>query len=132
MQSQPKRRRVDRSPSPTYKLDDEDDSYEPYVSVSQRRKEKLAKLSSLGAPTEKQKAKKHQEEIEEREDEEKEEERRREHARKERTLLMEAQEVHSRKAVEGAFYTLAAALLNLTPYIRCQKDRSGKGSRGRC
>jgi ATP-dependent RNA helicase DDX41 len=101
MQSQPKRRRVERSPSPTYKLDDEDDSYEPYVSVSQRRKEKLAKLSSWAAPTEKQKAKKQQEELEEREDAEKEEERRKERARKERTLLMEAQEVHSRKATEG-------------------------------
>ncbi|KAJ6611794.1 P-loop containing nucleoside triphosphate hydrolase protein [Mycena sp. CBHHK59/15] len=100
MQSQSKRRRVERSPSPTYKLDDEDDSYEPYVSVAKRRQEKLAKLSAWGAPTEKQMAKKHQEELEEREDAEKEEERRRERARKERTLLMEAQEVHSRKALE--------------------------------
>jgi ATP-dependent RNA helicase DDX41 len=103
MQSQTsKRRRVERSPSPTYKLDD-DDSYEPYVPVAQRRQEKLAKLSSLGAPSEKQKAKKQQEEQEEREDAEKEEERRKERARKERTLLMEAQEVHSRKAEEGAY-----------------------------
>ncbi|KAF7338572.1 DEAD-box ATP-dependent RNA helicase 35 [Mycena venus] len=104
MQSQPssKRRRVERSPSPTYKLDDEDDSYEPYVSVAQRRQQKLAKLSSLGASSEKQRAKKQQEEQEEREDAEKEEERRKERARKERTLLMEAQEVHSRKAAEEA------------------------------
>ncbi|KAJ7684804.1 P-loop containing nucleoside triphosphate hydrolase protein [Mycena polygramma] len=102
MQSAPKRRRVERSPSP-YKLDDEaSESYEPYVSVAQRHKERLAKLSSWGAPTEKQKAKKQQEELEEREDAEKEEERRKERARKERTLLMEAQEVHSRRAAEDA------------------------------
>jgi ATP-dependent RNA helicase DDX41 len=117
MQSQPKRRRLDavkRSPSPVYKLDDEDDSYQPYVSVAQRRKDKLAKLSSWGAPTEKQKAKKQQEEVEEREDAEKEEERRRERARMERTLLMEAQEVHSRKAFEGALHTLPIHTKHLT------------------
>ncbi|KAJ7632319.1 P-loop containing nucleoside triphosphate hydrolase protein [Roridomyces roridus] len=96
MQSQPKRRRVERSPSPTYNLDDED-GYEPYVPVAQRRQEKLARLSSWRTPSDK----KQQDDIEEREDEEKEEERRRERARKERTLLMEAQDVHSRKAVEG-------------------------------
>ncbi|KAI0362788.1 P-loop containing nucleoside triphosphate hydrolase protein [Trametes cingulata] len=90
-----------RSPSPVYKLDDEDDSYEPYVPVAQRRQAKLAKLTSWGANAEKDKAKRLQEEQDERDDEEREEERRREKARKERTLLMEAQEVHDRKAAEG-------------------------------
>ena len=96
-----KRPRMRRSPSPAYKLDDEDDSYEPYVPVAQRRQAKLAKLTSWGANAEKEKAKRLQEEQEERDDEEREEERRREKARKERTLLMEAQEVHDRKAAEG-------------------------------
>ncbi|OJT14210.1 DEAD-box ATP-dependent RNA helicase 35 [Trametes pubescens] len=102
--SQPshKRARIQRSPSPVYKLDDEDDSYEPYVPVAQRRQAKLAKLTSWGANTEKDKAKQLQEELEEKDDEEREEERRKEKARKERTLLMEAQEVHGRKAVEDA------------------------------
>ena len=95
-----KRRRVRRSPTPEYKLDD-DDSYVPYVPVAQRKQAKLAKLTSWGANAEKDKAKQQKEEEEEREDEEREEERRKERARKERTLLMEAQEVHERKAAEG-------------------------------
>ncbi|KAI0637294.1 DEAD-domain-containing protein [Trametes polyzona] len=102
-----KRPRVQRSPSPVYKLDDEDDSYEPYVPVAQRRQAKLAKLTSWGANAEKDKAKRLQEEQEEKDDEEREEERRREKARKERTLLMEAQEVHNRKAAEDAKKTEA-------------------------
>ncbi|KAI0807058.1 P-loop containing nucleoside triphosphate hydrolase protein [Fomes fomentarius] len=97
-----KRARIQRSPSPVYKLDDTDDSYEPYVPVAQRRQAKLAKLTSWGANAEKDKVRQLQEEQEEREDEEREEERRREKARKERTLLMEAQEVHDRKAAEDA------------------------------
>ncbi|KAF7796788.1 hypothetical protein EIP86_007972 [Pleurotus ostreatoroseus] len=102
-----KRRRVQRSPSPpTYSLDD-DEPYEPYIPVAQRRQAKLAKLTSWGAGADKDDAKKQQQEQEEREDEEREEERRREKARKERTLLMEAQEVHSKKAVEDAKKTEA-------------------------
>lgn len=103
MESAPKRRRVQRSESPTYKLDDEDDSYELYVPVAQRREAKLAKLSSWGTNADKERAKKQLEELEERKDEEEEEARRREKARKERTLLMEAQEVHSKKAEEGVY-----------------------------
>ncbi|KAK7462920.1 DEAD-box ATP-dependent RNA helicase 35 [Stygiomarasmius scandens] len=94
-----KRRRIQRSPSPVYKLDDEDDSYEPYVPVAQRRQAKLAKLASLGGSLDRDKA---QLEQEEREDEANEEERLKERQRKERTLLLEAQEVHSRKAAEDA------------------------------
>lgn len=92
-----------------YKLDDEDDSYEPYVPVAQRRQAKLAKLTSWGANTEKDKAKQLLEELEEKDDEEREEERRKEKARKERTLLMEAQEVHGRKAVEGMSFSRHAS-----------------------
>ncbi|OSD02753.1 P-loop containing nucleoside triphosphate hydrolase protein [Trametes coccinea BRFM310] len=102
-----KRPRIQRSPSPVYKLDDEDDSYEPYVPVAQRRQAKLAKLTSWGANAEKDKAKRLQEEQEERDDEEREEERRREKARKERTLLQEAQEVLEKKAAEDAKKTAA-------------------------
>ncbi|THV08087.1 P-loop containing nucleoside triphosphate hydrolase protein [Dendrothele bispora CBS 962.96] len=94
-----KRRRVQRSPSPVYKLDDQDDSYEPYVPVAKRRQARLAKLVSWGGTLDREQAKREQEE---REDEANEEERLRERQRKERTLLMEAQEVHSRKAAEDA------------------------------
>jgi ATP-dependent RNA helicase DDX41 len=101
MESAPKRRRLQRSQSPTYKLDDQDDSYEPYVPVAKRRDAKLAKLTSWGTDLEKEKAKKQLDELEERKDEEEEEATRKEKARKERTLLMEAQDVHSKKAEEG-------------------------------
>lgn len=100
MESSPKRRRVQRSPSPAYKLDENDDDYVPYVPVAQRRQEKLAKLSARGTNAENRRK---QQEIEEREDEMEAEERRKEKERRERTLLMEAQEVHSRKALDGAF-----------------------------
>lgn len=99
-ESAPKRRRIQRSPSPEYKLDDVED-YEPYIPVAQRKQAKLAKLNSWGPNADKEKARRLQQEKEEREDEEAEEERRKERARKERTLLMEAQEVHSKKALEG-------------------------------
>ncbi|KAG1883098.1 P-loop containing nucleoside triphosphate hydrolase protein [Suillus subluteus] len=101
MDSAPKRRRISRSPSPTYKFDDDDD-YVPYVPVAQRREAKLAKLSSLNTVSDRTKAKKQLEELLEREDAEREEERQREKTRKERPLLMEAQEVHERKAAENA------------------------------
>ncbi|KAK0446478.1 P-loop containing nucleoside triphosphate hydrolase protein [Desarmillaria tabescens] len=103
MDTQPtKRRRVERSPSPAYKLDNEDDTYEPYIPVAQRRQAKLAKLTSWGANSDKERTRRQQREQEEREDEANEEEARREKLRKERTLLMEAQEVHSQKAAEDA------------------------------
>ncbi|KAG1837720.1 P-loop containing nucleoside triphosphate hydrolase protein [Suillus subalutaceus] len=101
MDSAPKRRRISRSPSPTYKFGDDDD-YVPYVPVAQRREAKLAKLSSLNTVSDRTKAKKQLEELLEREDAEREEERQREKTRKERPLLMEAQEVHERKAAENA------------------------------
>lgn len=103
MSTEPSRRRRIRSPSPVYKLDEVDDSYEPYVPVAQRRQAKLAKLTTLGVNSEKTSAKKLQEDLDEKEDAQREEERRREKARKERTLLLEAQEVHLKKAVEGEF-----------------------------
>lgn len=102
-ESAPKRRRIQRSPSPEYKLDDADD-YEPYIPVAQRKQAKLAKLNSWGPNADKEKARRLQQEKEEREDEEAEEERQKERARKERTLLMEAQEVHSKKALEGPWH----------------------------
>lgn len=92
------RRRRPRTPSPEYKLDDEDDDYQPYIPVAQRRQQKLAKLSSLGMTTEKPKQEDDADEIE---DAQREEELRREKARKERTLLLEAQEVQQRKAAAG-------------------------------
>jgi len=98
---EPHRRRHTRSPSPTYKIDDEDDNYELYIPVAQRRQEKLAKLSSLGFNSTKKVAKRLQEEQEEREDFQQEEEVKKEKTRRERMLLLEAQDVQKRKAFEG-------------------------------
>jgi ATP-dependent RNA helicase DDX41 len=106
MESPPKRRRVQRSPSPEPNLDDPGDDYEPYVPVAKRREQKLAKLSSWGANADRAKAKKLQQEQDERQDAEREEERRKEKVRRERTLLMEAQEVHLKKAAEDAQKTV--------------------------
>src|SRR6266404_453917 len=89
-----------RSPSPQYKLEGDDD-YEPYVSVSQRRQAKLAKLSAWGSSSNSNKVQETREAEDERENEEQEEERRREKVRRGRALLVEAQEVHSKKASEG-------------------------------
>lgn len=99
MESPQKRRRVERSPSPVFNLDDNDDF--KYIPVAQRKQAKLAKLTSWGTGSDKDRAARLQQEQEEREDEEREEERRKEKARKERTLLMEAQEVHNKKAEQG-------------------------------
>jgi ATP-dependent RNA helicase DDX41 len=105
----PKRRRVERSPSPTYKLDDETgDDYVPYVPVAQRRQAKLAQLTAAagGEGGDRARAAQERREREEREDAEREAERTREKARQERTLLVEAQEVHERKRVEDAKKTV--------------------------
>jgi len=113
-----KRRPVQRSPSPSFKLDNEDDSYEPYVPVAQRRRQKLAKLY-----TEKQ-----QDDLDDNEDVQKEEELRKQKARMERTLLMEAQEVHSKKAVEGTILCSWTLVIRLHPFfIRSQKNRKREG-----
>ena len=96
-----KRRRIQQPTSTQYRLDDGDDDYEPYVQVAQRRHAKLAKLSALGSSTGRDNARGQRKEEEEQEDEEQEEERRREKVRRGRALLVEAQEVHSKKASEG-------------------------------
>jgi ATP-dependent RNA helicase DDX41 len=102
MSEPPKPGHTKRVPShDEYNLDAQDEHYEPYVSIAQRRQAKLAKFSSRGVDSGRERAKKQLEELEEHEDAEKEEENRRERARKERTLLMEAEEVHTRKAIEG-------------------------------
>lgn len=100
-----KRRRIQRSPSPSLKLDD-DGTYEPYVPVAQRRQAKLAKLSALGSSS-RDKSQEAREAEDERQDEEQEEERRREKVRRGRALLVEAQEVHSKKESEDAKKTEA-------------------------
>ncbi|KAH9998988.1 P-loop containing nucleoside triphosphate hydrolase protein [Russula vinacea] len=100
-----KRRRIQRSPSPQYRMES-DDEYEPYVPVAQRRQEKLAKLSAWGSSTARDNFREARVD-EEREDEEQEEERRREKVRRGRALLVEAQEVHSKKASEDAKKTEA-------------------------
>lgn len=104
-----KRRRVQRSPSPTYKLDDQDEqTYEPYIPVAQRQQAKLARLSAWTAKPVATKSAEEQakEDAVERQAQEKEEDARREKQRKERTLLLEAQEVHSKKAAQGLRHIL--------------------------
>ena len=96
-----KRRRIQQTPSPQYRIDN-DDNYEPYIPVAQRRQAKLAKLSALGSSTGRDDVREARKAEEEQEDEEQEEERRREKVRRGRALLVEAQEVHSKKASEGA------------------------------
>jgi len=97
----PKRRRV-RTPSPKPASDD-DDNYVEYVPVAKRREEKFAKLQSWGVKAGRDRPRKPQDEAEERENELKEEELLREKARRERTLLLEAQDVQKKKAEAGAY-----------------------------
>jgi ATP-dependent RNA helicase DDX41 len=103
-----KRRRFQRppSPGPQYGIEN-DENYEPYIPVAQRRQAKLAKLSAWGSSTTRDEAREARWAEEEREDEEQEEERRREKVRRGRALLVEAQEVHSKKASEDAKKTEA-------------------------
>ncbi|KAH9977229.1 DEAD-box protein abstrakt [Lactifluus volemus] len=101
-----KRRRVQSTPSPEYRLDDEGD-YEPYIPVAQRRQARLARLSAWGSSAGPDRVEEARRVQEEREDEEQEEERRRERVRRGRALLVEAQEVHSKKASEDAKKTEA-------------------------
>jgi len=91
-----------RVPSPQYRIEGDDD-YEPYIPVAQRRQAKLAKLSAWGSSTTRDDTREARRVEEEREDEEQEEERRREKVRMGRALLVEAQEVHSKKASEGVW-----------------------------
>ncbi|PVG02845.1 putative DEAD-box ATP-dependent RNA helicase 35 [Serendipita vermifera] len=85
-----------------YKLDDEDDNYVPYVPVKQQRLQRLQKLAQTrGALVDSGKVNETPV-VEEKWDEEKEEERKRERARQERTLLLEAQEVQAKKAIDDA------------------------------
>ena len=100
--SHKRRRLLQRSPSPQYKLDDEEnDDYEPYVPVVQRRQEKLAKLSSWARSSDKRGPTHASEDRSDQLQDEDEEEMKREKLRKDRTLLAEAQEVHLKKATEG-------------------------------
>lgn len=124
MESSHKRRRlIQRSPSPQYKLDDDDnDDYEPYVPVALRRQEKLAKLSSW-TKTSKGGLASTSEDRDELQDED-EEEISRERLRKDRTLLAEAQEVHLKKAAEGAFSPPFLPTQAYIPYPRRNEDRS--------
>lgn len=98
-----KRRHLEeQADEPVYKLDDEDDSYVPYVPVKQRKQHRLQQLASRGgAEGNNQDEKPKKQDQEEKEDEELEEIKRREKVRKERTLLVEAQEVKAKKALEG-------------------------------
>jgi len=119
-----KRRRTERSPSPVYKLEEEEE-YHPYVPVEKRRQERLSSLKNRRGPESKQeRARREREELEEREDEEREEERRREKARKERTLLLEAQDVQARKTAEGE-HTMHFAPRVCQCSNRCKEDGTG-------
>jgi hypothetical protein len=114
-----KRRRVQPTPSPEYRLDDEGD-YEPYIPVAQRRQARLARLSAWGSSAGPDRVEEARRVQEEREDEEQEEERRRERVRRGRALLVEAQEVHSKKASEGMWS------LHLLGVLRCKSADAKK------
>ncbi|KAL5492551.1 hypothetical protein ACEPAI_3998 [Sanghuangporus weigelae] len=105
-ESAQKRRRVTRSPSPQYRLDNGEDDYVPYVPIAQRRQAKLAAIKSR---TLKDRADTPDRSAHEREqlEEENEEEKQKERERRERTLLLEAQDIHRKKAVEDAQKTEA-------------------------
>lgn len=82
----------------------DDDSYEPYIPVAQRKQAKLAALASLGLDERRllsasQSRAKSTDRQEYEEDDS--EEVTKEKARLERTLLVEAQDVHRKKATEG-------------------------------
>jgi ATP-dependent RNA helicase DDX41 len=116
-----RRRLLQRSPSPQYKLDDEEsDEYEPYVPVAQRREQKLARLSSCVKTLDKR-GPTSEDPTDQLQDED-EEETKREKLRKDRTLLAEAQEVHLKKAAEGVFTSFSCNFSS--PYSRCNEDRS--------
>jgi len=117
--SHKRRRLLQRSPSPQYKLDDEEnDEYEPYVPVVQRRQEKLAKLSSWARSSDKRGPTHASEDRSDQLQDEDEEEIRREKLRKDRTLLAEAQEVHLKKATEGACPPFSPITPVYLPYSR--------------
>lgn len=99
--SSPKRQQIETKEE--FTLDEGNDDYVPYVPVAQRRQQKLAQLASRGQKQSNAmlQARQEQEELDAKEDEEREEEKRRDRLRKERTLLVEAQEVMKRKAEEG-------------------------------
>ena len=120
MESRVRRSRIEQTNVDEYNMDDDD--YEPYIPIAQRKQAKFNALVSSSRPS--QSSRRAQlEAAEENEEELEEEERQRENARIERTLLMEAQEVHERKAAEGAFVVcsqLSRGLTTLT--FRCEKD----------
>jgi len=106
MTSEPpnKKRRMDQDEE-MYRLDDEADDYVPYVPVKQQRTRRLQMLASTrGARLDPDKAPE-KEVVEQKVDEEIEEERRKERARLDRTLLLEAQQVQAKKALEDASKT---------------------------
>ena len=103
MASEPpnKKRRMDQDEN-MYKLDDEEDDYVPYVPVRQQRTQRLQLLASTrGARLDPEKELE-KETVEQKVDEEREEEKRKERARLDRTLLLEAQQVQAKKALEDA------------------------------
>ena len=84
----------------TYNLDDDDD-YEPYIPIAQRKQAKLNSLlkrGAIGGDSRTSQTSQPQPEADEEEDDE---DTRREQARRERALLLEAQAVQAKKAAEG-------------------------------
>ena len=105
MESPTKRPRIEQTKSEEYSYDDDD--YEPYIPIAQRKQAKFNALVSSSRPS--RSGRRAQLEVPEENGEElEEEERRRELARNERTLLMEAQEVHQQKAAEGSSFAVFA------------------------
>ena len=89
------------------------EDYKPYVPVAKRRAQLLSRLGTRNQPKKKLKTLQDDEPDEEETRKQIEDalEREREKARRERTLLEEAQEVKRQKELEGEFMVFAALIL---------------------
>ncbi|GAA5912900.1 hypothetical protein JCM5296_003899 [Sporobolomyces johnsonii] len=123
-----KRRRTPSPPPPDpYALLDDDDHAPLYVPVKQRRTQLLNKLGGAAAASVKRKT---QEEDDERAEREREESEAKDKKNRERTLLMEAQEVKRRKAEEDAAKTEAQKKLEEEAKILLAQEASRKALAG--
>ena len=121
---------VNTADTPTYSLDDDNDDYEPYVPIAQRKQAKLNSLlkrGAIGGDTRTSQTAQSQTEA----DDEDEEDAKKEQARRERALLLEAQAVHMKKAAEGDCPISCATKGIMVERSRCSKNGDGEAGGGR-
>lgn len=104
------------------------EDYKPYVPVAKRRAQLLSRLGNRNQPKKKLKTLQDEEPDEEETRKQIEDalEREREKARRERTLLQEAQEVKRQKELEGELLEPSTT----DAVSRCQQDEGSEGGRG--